>query len=90
MLGKSIILHQDGVVTAYLLYQPEVTDDLTLSVSWLRDRVAIDLEPDEMEALAKRLTKAVKKMRKHRRKLAERRVFKSLDQVSDHIRKGRK
>jgi hypothetical protein len=90
MLGKSIRLHQDGVVSAYLLYHPEVTEDLTLSVKWLRDGVSIELEPDEMEALAKRLTKAVKKMRKHRRKLAERRVFDSLDSVSDYIKHGRR
>ena len=90
MYGKSITLHQDGVAHAALLYRPEVTDELTLSVSWLRDHVTIDLTEDEMLALAHRLTKAVKKVRKYKHKQAERRVFDSLDQVSAHIKKGRR
>jgi hypothetical protein len=87
MHGKSVRLHQDGVASAYLLYRPEVTEELTLVVGWLRSQTSIELEVDEMEALGKALTKAVKKIRKHKKKLAERRVFNSLDEVSAHIHK---
>lgn len=89
MLGKIITLHQDGVVNATLLYRPEVSNELTLSVSWLRDHVTIDLSISEMEALGKALTKGAKKVRKYRRKLLNDR-FVSLDTVSDNILKGRR
>lgn len=89
MLGKAITLHRDGVAQAVLLYRPEVTDELTLSVSWLRDHVTVDLSADEMEALGKRLIKGVKKVRKHQKKLAKDR-FVGLDTVSDYVLRGRR
>lgn len=90
MYGKSITLHQDGVAHAALLYRPEVTDELTLSVSWLRDHVTIDLTEGEMLDLAHRLTKGVKKVRKYKRKQAQKRVHKSLTAVSEYIQNGRR
>jgi len=86
MLGKVITLHQDGVAHAVLLYRPEVTDELTLSVSWLRQNVAIELTEGELLILAAKLTKAVKKVQKHKRKLAKRRH----DPVKEFVLKGRR
>jgi hypothetical protein len=89
MHGKSIRLHQDGVQSAHLLFRPEVTDELTLTVSWLRSQTAIDLTDDEMEALGRALIKGVKKIRKHKKKLAKDR-FVSLEEVEARIHKGKR
>lgn len=89
MLGKSITIHQDGIASAHLLYQPEVTEDLRLSVNWYRDSAVLDLDVDEMELLAKRLKKAVKKMRKHRAKLAKQGRIHT-DPVQEYVKHGRR
>lgn len=89
MLGKNICILQDGVHAVYLLYRPEVTEELELSVSWLRTGAVVTLDADEMEALAARLTKAVKKLRKHQKKLAKDKLV-SLDQLEARIHKGKR
>jgi hypothetical protein len=71
------------------MYRPEVTEELELSVVWLRQGTVITLSQDEMEALAKALTKGVKKMRKHRAKLAKQGRIHT-DPVQEYVKHGRR
>lgn len=88
-LGKVIQLHQDHIHNVTLMYRPEVTEELELSVSWFRERVTIMLTEGEMTDLAERLTKAVKKMRKHRAKLAKQGRIHT-DPVQEYVKHGRR
>lgn len=89
MLGRIIRLHQDGIHNVTLMYRPEVTDELELSVSWLRSQTTVTLTEGEMADLAEKLAKAVKKMRKHKRKLAKKSLIHT-DPVPEYIKHGRR
>lgn len=92
LTGKIIRIHSDGVQNVTLMYRPEVTEEIEVSVHYLRDTAVLSMDEDELEALAKSLKMGVKAIRKHKKKLAklDRKVYPSLDEVTAYIHKGRK
>lgn len=64
MSGKNITVHSDGAQSVRVVYDPEVTEEIALECTWIRDLAVLYMSEDELESLAKHLKKAVKKVRK--------------------------
>ena len=64
MSGKNITVHSDGAQSVRIVYDPEVTEEIALECLWIHDLAILYMNEDELEALAKNIKRAVKKVRK--------------------------